>query len=49
MTANAMQGDKEKSIQAGMVDHVTKPLNPKVLIETICHWLCVTAECSGST
>jgi len=39
MTANAMQGDREKSIRAGMVDHITKPLNPKTLLETVCHWL----------
>ena len=39
MTANAMYGDKEKSIEAGMVDHITKPLNPRTVLETICHWL----------
>ena len=39
MTANAMQGDKERSIEVGMNDHITKPLNPKLLLETICHWL----------
>jgi len=39
MTANAMQGDKEKSIRAGMVDHITKPLNPLVLLETVCRRL----------
>ena len=39
MTANAMQGDKERSIEAGMNDHITKPLNPRFLLETICHWL----------
>ena len=39
MTANAMQGDRERSIEAGMNDHVTKPLNPRLLLETICNWL----------
>ena len=39
MTANAMLGDREKSIEAGMNDHVTKPLMPRVLMETICNWL----------
>jgi len=39
MTANAMQGDREKSIQAGMVDHITKPLDPNILMETVCYWL----------
>ena len=31
MTAHAMKGDKEKSIEAGMNDHVTKPVDPKTL------------------
>ena len=39
MTANAMQGDRERSLEAGMNDHVTKPLIPKLLLETVCHWL----------
>jgi len=39
MTANAMQGDRERSIKAGMNDHVTKPLVPKLLLQTICNWL----------
>ena len=39
MTANAMHGDREKSIRAGMVDHITKPLNPRALLETVCRWL----------
>jgi len=39
MTANAMQGDKEKSLEAGMNDHITKPLVPKELIETVCRWI----------
>ena len=39
MTANAMQGDKEKSLEAGMNDHITKPLVPKELMETVCRWI----------
>jgi len=39
MTANAMQGDREKSLQAGLDDHITKPLMPKLMLKTICSWL----------
>jgi len=39
MTANAMQGDRERSLGAGMDDHITKPFIPKLMIETICYWL----------
>jgi len=39
MTANAMTGDKENSLTAGMNDHLTKPLIPQKVIETICFHL----------
>jgi len=44
MTANAMQGDREKSLQAGMNDHITKPLVPKDMLKSICHWLQESGE-----
>ncbi len=39
MTANAMQGDREKCLEAGMNDYIAKPVNPKALAETLERWL----------
>lgn len=38
MTANAMKGDREKAIEAGMNDYVTKPIDPKAVVEKINAW-----------
>jgi two-component system, sensor histidine kinase and response regulator len=39
MTAHAMGGDRERSLEAGMNDHLTKPINPQVLMETLVRWM----------
>jgi two-component system sensor histidine kinase/response regulator len=39
MTAHAMAGDCEKSLKAGMNDHVTKPIDPKGLLNTLAKWV----------
>jgi CheY-like chemotaxis protein len=39
MTANAMAGDKDKVIQAGMCDHIAKPLNVGEMFATIAKWI----------
>lgn len=39
MTAHAMAGDKEKSIDAGMNDHVVKPINPDELFSVLVKWI----------
>ncbi|WP_339732849.1 response regulator [uncultured Gimesia sp.] len=35
LTANAMEGDREKCINAGCNDHITKPVNRKKMVEMI--------------
>lgn len=39
MTANALKGDRERSIEAGMNDYISKPINPEILFETLVKWL----------
>ena len=39
MTANAMSGDRELCLEAGMNDHVAKPIEPKELYKTLVKWL----------
>ncbi len=39
MTAHAISGDKEKSIESGMNEHVTKPIDPKSLYNTIKNYI----------
>jgi CheY-like chemotaxis protein/HPt (histidine-containing phosphotransfer) domain-containing protein len=39
MTANAMKGDLEACLAAGMDDHVTKPIERKALVQTLRRWL----------
>ena len=38
MTANAMSGDREKSLAAGMNEHITKPLDMKELRTVLERW-----------
>ena len=44
MTAHAMSGDEQKSLEAGMNDHVTKPIDPDKLFATLQKWIQPVAE-----
>jgi signal transduction histidine kinase/DNA-binding response OmpR family regulator len=44
MTAHAMHGDKEKSLAAGMNDHLTKPIALEKLVSMLNHWLNAKVE-----
>ncbi|MBF0256401.1 MAG: response regulator, partial [Gammaproteobacteria bacterium] len=39
MTANAMVGDKEKVLAAGMNDHIAKPINVNDMFNTLAKWI----------
>ena len=39
MTANAIKGDRERCLEAGMNDYMTKPMDLKVLRTTLARWL----------
>ncbi|MDH3348992.1 MAG: response regulator, partial [Desulfobulbaceae bacterium] len=39
MTANAMVGDREKVLEAGMNDHISKPINVNEMFNTMAKWI----------
>ena len=39
MTADAIAGIKERCIEAGMNDYLTKPINPDEVYATLAEWI----------
>ena len=50
MTANALRGDKDRCVAAGMVDYLSKPFDSADLADVLFRWLDTRAiGCSGET
>ena len=39
MTANAMVGDRDAALAAGMTDHIAKPINVNEMFATLARWV----------
>gem|GEM_PF-3442900 len=39
LTANAMKGDREKALRAGMNDHIAKPVDPDTMFTIMAKWM----------
>jgi CheY-like chemotaxis protein len=44
LTANAMTGDRELALAAGMNDHIAKPIRIDEMFATLARWLPATAS-----
>lgn len=49
MTANVMASDREKCIEAGMNDHLSKPIDPDELFRVLLRWIKTEGDVKSST
>jgi signal transduction histidine kinase/DNA-binding response OmpR family regulator len=49
MTANVMASDREKCIEAGMNDHLSKPIDPDELFRVLLRWIKPESDVKSST
>jgi two-component system, sensor histidine kinase and response regulator len=49
MTANAMASDRERCLQAGMQDHIAKPIDPQDLVLKLQQWVRAGSQQGPST
>lgn len=47
MTAHALNGDREKCLEAGMDDYMPKPISPRALTQKLKEWLSSDTEQQG--
>src|SRR3546814_12423071 len=48
MTANAMAGDRQKCLEAGMDDYLAKPVTREQLLATLARWIPQTPQTPAS-
>jgi PAS domain S-box-containing protein len=49
MTANALPADRTRCLEAGMDDVLTKPIEPRQLIDLVSHWVGQAATTGGAS